>query len=94
MLDAAIRRADVDTSDDRRPHPQAHRYRRATCRWRGLPSPAQVPDGVPLATPEGTPNETVLLLYQRNAILNEIQRRQSDYGEQIVLAAVPAGFAQ
>jgi Mrp family chromosome partitioning ATPase len=60
----------------------------------GVPMPAQVPDGVPLAAPEGTPNETILLLYQRNAILNEIQRRQSDFGFQTTLATIPSSFSQ
>jgi Mrp family chromosome partitioning ATPase len=60
----------------------------------GTPLPPQVPDGVPPAVPEGTPNETILLLSQRNAILNEIQRRQSDYGLQTTLATVPQNFAQ
>ncbi|HEX2381692.1 MAG TPA: hypothetical protein VHI95_03580 [Acidimicrobiales bacterium] len=58
----------------------------------GVPLPAQVPEG-PLTLPEGTPNSTVLLLYQRNSILNEIQARQADFGKQTVLATIPADFS-
>ena len=60
----------------------------------GVPLPAQVPDGVLPAAPPGTPNPSILLLSQRNAILNEIQRRQSDYGTQTTLATIPGSFAQ
>src|SRR5262249_30644820 len=60
----------------------------------GVALPPLVPDGVPVAVAEGTPNSTVPLLSQRNAILNEIQRRQSDFGIQTALATVPGSFAQ
>lgn len=60
----------------------------------GVALPPLVPDGTPIPVPEGTPNATVLLLSQRNAILNEIQRRQSDFGIQTAVAAVPGSFAQ
>jgi Mrp family chromosome partitioning ATPase len=60
----------------------------------GVPLPAQVPDGVLPAAPAGTPNPSILLLSQRNSILNEIQRRQSDYGTQTTLATIPGSFTQ
>jgi Mrp family chromosome partitioning ATPase len=56
-------------------------------------SPAgAVPDGTSLAIPPGTPSDAVLLLYERNALLNEIARRQVDYSLQSTRATIPADF--
>jgi Mrp family chromosome partitioning ATPase len=59
-----------------------------------VPLPAMVPDGTPIPAPPGSPNSTILLLSQRNAVLNAIQTHQTDYGQQIVLGSVPPDYAQ
>ncbi len=64
----------------------------AEMRAQGLPFLPRVPDGTPLEVGTATPNEAVLLLYERNSILNEMQRRQVDYALQSTRAAIPAAF--
>lgn len=54
--------------------------------------PPMLPDGSPLIAPDGAADEIILLLYQRNAVLNEMQRRQVDYSLQITQAAIPGDF--
>ncbi|MGQ0830558.1 MAG: hypothetical protein ACT4OV_02665 [Microthrixaceae bacterium] len=64
----------------------------AQMRELGLPFLPRVPDGTPLEAGPGASNEAILLLYERNSILNEMQRRQVDYALQSTRAAIPAAF--
>jgi hypothetical protein len=51
-----------------------------------------VPDGFAVPVPPGASASSVLLLYERNALLNEIQRRQVSYSLQSTRAEIPAAF--
>src|SRR5262245_47042501 len=88
VLDDAVRRAQLDTTTINTLTRKLTDVQGQLADT-GVPLPPLVPDGVLPAVPEGTPNPTVLLLSQRNALLNEIQRRQSDHGQQTTLATVP-----
>jgi hypothetical protein len=59
---------------------------------RGLALPPRVPDGDPVALVPGTSTESGLLLYERNAVLNEIQRRQVGYSLSATEATAPGTF--
>lgn len=54
---------------------------------------AQQPDGTVLDTPATLSEEGILLTYQRNAALNEIDRRRGDYALQVTVAAVPGDYS-
>lgn len=54
--------------------------------------PKQDIDTVLLVDP-ATPEEGILLLYERNAILNEIDLRRADYSRQITAAAIPGDYS-
>jgi hypothetical protein len=58
----------------------------------GVPLPAPVPDGTAIPGAESVPIDTSLLLYQRNAILNERVSRQVDYSRQSTLAIIPGDY--
>lgn len=58
----------------------------------GIALPARVPDGDAVATVDGASIETNLLLYERNAVLNEIQRRQVGYSQSATQATAPGTF--
>jgi capsular polysaccharide biosynthesis protein len=55
--------------------------------------PALVPDGGVLELPPGITSDAVLLAYQRNSLLNELQRRQVSFSLQATRAEIPAAFA-
>lgn len=59
----------------------------------GLEPPLVVPDGTPLELPPRTPSDAVLLAYQRNSLMNELQRRQISFSLQATRAEIPAAFA-
>jgi Mrp family chromosome partitioning ATPase len=56
------------------------------------PPRGAVPDGASVPVPPNASSEDVLLLYERNALLNEIQRRQVNYSLQSTRAEIPAAF--
>ena len=58
----------------------------------GAPMPERVTNGEPLRLPPGLSNETILRLYERNAILNEIQQRRVGYSLQATRATAPGSF--
>lgn len=58
----------------------------------GVVPPAVVPDGDPILLPADTPSNGVLLAYERNALLNEMQRRQVSFSLQATRAEIPAAF--
>lgn len=91
VLDAAVERADIEVRTIGvlvRKLSDIERQLSAL----GVPLPATVPDGSVVPTPLGASIETALLLYQRNAALNEMQRRHVNYSLQITLAAIPGDF--
>ena len=58
----------------------------------GSALPERVPDGDPVIEPSGSSTDYVLQLYERNALLNEIQRRQVSYSLQATRVEIPAAF--
>lgn len=58
----------------------------------GLALSPRVPDGDPVLTDPGASIVSNLLLYERNAVLNEIQRRQVGYSIQATQATAPGTF--
>ena len=58
----------------------------------GLGFPPRVPDGDPVVTPDGGSNQAILLLYERNALLNELQRRQVDFSLQATRIVIPGDY--
>ena len=60
----------------------------------GLKQPAQAPDGESLAPVSSSTalNEANLLLYERNAILNEIQRRGVTFGSSATQSTAPGTY--
>jgi capsular polysaccharide biosynthesis protein len=59
---------------------------------RDVAFPPVVPDGEAVATPANASIETNLLLYARNAVLNEIQRRNVGYSLSATQATAPGTF--
>lgn len=55
--------------------------------------PAVVPDGGVLELPPGMPSDAVLIAYERNSLLNELQRRQVSFSIQATTAEIPAAYA-
>lgn len=58
----------------------------------GIALPARVEDGAVVAPPAEIPIETSLLLYERNAVLNEIQRREVGYAASATQATAPGTY--
>jgi Mrp family chromosome partitioning ATPase len=59
----------------------------------GITSPAgAVPDGAAVPIPPGASQEDALLLYERNALLNEIQRHRVNYSLQSTRTEIPGDF--
>lgn len=59
----------------------------------GVAFPAVVPDGGVLELPPDMPSDAVLIAYERNSLLNELQRRQVSFSIQATTAEIPAAYA-
>lgn len=59
----------------------------------GAPLLPQAPNGTVLNTPADLSEEGILLTYQRNAALNEIDVRRADYSLQVTVAAIPGDYS-
>ena len=59
----------------------------------GLAVPPVVPDGTPVVAPEASLNRGVPLLYERNALINEITRRQVDLSLQATRTLIPQTYS-
>jgi hypothetical protein len=60
---------------------------------KGLSLPLEVPDGAVIAIPAGARSQDILDMYERNALLNERQLRQSDYARQATRVEIPGRFS-
>ena len=58
----------------------------------GAALPERVPDGTAVVEPSGASTDEILGLYERNALLNEIQRRQVNYSLQATRVEIPAAY--
>ena len=58
----------------------------------GAALPERVPDGTAVVEPSGASTDEILNLYERNALLNEIQRRQVNYSLQATRVEIPAAY--
>jgi Mrp family chromosome partitioning ATPase len=59
----------------------------------GIPLPPLVPDGSAVDIPDDASIETTLLVYERNGVMNEIQRRQAGYSQSAVQNTAPGTFS-
>ncbi|MEQ1786429.1 MAG: hypothetical protein ABL966_05205 [Acidimicrobiales bacterium] len=59
----------------------------------GIPLVDTVPDTDPVPVPATASSDDILLAYERNALLNERQRRQSDYALQATEVEIPGKFS-
>lgn len=60
---------------------------------RGVPLGETVADGSPVPVPPTASSDDILLAYERNALLNERQRRQADYALQSTEVEIPGKFS-
>lgn len=91
VLDSAVERADIEVRTiGVLTRKLSDVERQLTAQGVGLP--AAVPDGAVVPASPSLSTDAALLLYQRNAILNEMQRRHVNYSLQITLAAIPGDY--
>jgi Mrp family chromosome partitioning ATPase len=57
-----------------------------------FPLPPIVPDNEAVPSAPGTPTDVQLLLYERNSLVNEILRRQTDYGRSATATIIPGDY--
>jgi len=91
VLDAAVERQTVDSILVTRLLAK-QRQIESQLAASGVPLPPTAPIGSSVVVPPGASGQTILLLFQRNAIINEIAAQHQDYANQTVQSVIPADY--